>query len=211
VPPAGRPPVDVLWRRTSEERLRDDRGEPNAYGRVLLRPLAAGTVRVVDPYGTGVVDDKRTARCVEDLSGCTWGRSRCCAPPGPTTWAAPTTWPGRRTGWTGWCSSRGPAAAGAASWSAAGEPGRAARGAGRGAPDPAGWVAQEVVRLSTCATWTGSGLEPRHVDLRPCVLSDGGTVTVLPGGLTRFAPAAGDLVVNLSQGGGAKDTWVVDA
>jgi uncharacterized circularly permuted ATP-grasp superfamily protein len=71
-------------------------------------------------------------------------------------------------------------------------------------------VAQEVVQLSTCATWTGSGLEQRHVDLRPCVLSDGATVTVLPGGLTRFAPVRGDLVVNLSQGGGAKDTWVLD-
>jgi uncharacterized circularly permuted ATP-grasp superfamily protein len=67
-----------------------------------------------------------------------------------------------------------------------------------------------VVQLSTCPTWTGKGLEPRHVDLRPCVLSDGASVTVLPGGLTRFAPARGDLVVNLSQGGGAKDTWILD-
>jgi len=68
--------------------------------------------------------------------------------------------------------------------------------------DPAGWVAQEVVQLSTCATWTGSGLEPRHVDLRPCVLSDGVTVTVLPGGLTRFAPVPADL--STSCGGASR-------
>lgn len=53
-------------------------------------------------------------------------------------------------------------------------------------------------------------LEDRHVDLRPCVLSDGTTVTVLPGGLTRVAPRPGELVVNCSQGGAAKDTWVLD-
>ena len=70
--------------------------------------------------------------------------------------------------------------------------------------DPAGWVAQEPVSLSLCPTADGS---LRHVDLRPCVLADG---TVLPGGLTRVSPGEGDLVVNCSQGGGAKDTWVVD-
>ena len=208
--PDGRP-VDVLWRRTSEERLRDDRGEPNAYGRLLLRPLAAGTVRVVDPYGTGVADDKRTARCVEDLVRLHLGeepllrtaRTYDLGRPGDLAEAAdrlgglvlkPRAGSGGRRVVVGPQASRAQL--------------REVLAAVRA--DPAGWVAQEVVELSTCATWTGTGLQPRHVDLRPCVLSDGATVTVLPGGLTRFARAPGDLVVNLSQGGAAKDTWVVD-
>jgi uncharacterized circularly permuted ATP-grasp superfamily protein len=77
--------------------------------------------------------------------------------------------------------------------------------------DPGGWVAQELVRLSTEDTLVDGGLVPRHVDLRPCVLSDGADVTTLDGGLTRVALRAGELVVNCSQGGGAKDTWVVDS
>jgi uncharacterized circularly permuted ATP-grasp superfamily protein len=71
-------------------------------------------------------------------------------------------------------------------------------------------VAQELVLLSTCPTVAGDVLEDRHVDLRPCVLSDGRRVTVLPGGLTRVASRAGELVVNCSQGGAAKDTWVLE-
>ncbi len=75
--------------------------------------------------------------------------------------------------------------------------------------DPSDWIAQEPVLLSTCPTVVDGRLEDRHVDLRPCVLSDGESVTVLPGGLTRVAAAAGELVVNCSQGGVAKDTWVL--
>ena len=76
--------------------------------------------------------------------------------------------------------------------------------------EPGEWVAQELVLLSTCPTVAYGRLEDRHVDLRPCVLSDGTSVTVLPGGLTRVAPRPGELVVNCSQGGAAKDTWVLD-
>src|SRR3712207_5625161 len=59
--------VDVLWRRTSEERLTRDDGRPNELGELLLRPLRAGTVTVVNAFGTGVADDKRTFPYVEDL------------------------------------------------------------------------------------------------------------------------------------------------
>ena len=65
--------------------------------------------------------------------------------------------------------------------------------------------------LSTAPTLVDGAVVSRHVDLRPCVLSDGQRVTVLDGGLTRVALRAGELVVNCSQGGGAKDTWVVEA
>ena len=75
--------------------------------------------------------------------------------------------------------------------------------------DPRGWIAQPVVQLSTVPTKVGDELVPRHVDLRPFAVNDGDGVWVLPGGLTRVALTEGSLVVNSSQGGGSKDTWVL--
>jgi len=74
--------------------------------------------------------------------------------------------------------------------------------------NPSGFIAQPTLALSTCPTFVDSGVAPRHVDLRPYVLS-GEDVTVVPGGLTRVALTKGSLVVNSSQGGGTKDTWVL--
>jgi len=83
--------------------------------------------------------------------------------------------------------------------------------------NPEGFVAQPVQRLATLPVWLpdgregGAGLEARHVDLRPFAVTDAdGRTHVLPGGLTRVALPRGSLVVNSSQGGGSKDTWVVD-
>jgi uncharacterized circularly permuted ATP-grasp superfamily protein len=75
--------------------------------------------------------------------------------------------------------------------------------------DPRGWIAQPVVQLSTVPTQISDCLAPRHVDLRPFAVNDGDDVWVLPGGLTRVALPEGSLVVNSSQGGGSKDTWVL--
>src|SRR5689334_12449407 len=75
--------------------------------------------------------------------------------------------------------------------------------------NPRGWIAQPVVQLSTVPTKVGERLQPRHVDLRPFAVNDGDDVFVLPGGLTRVAIPEGSLVVNSSQGGGSKDTWVL--
>jgi len=75
--------------------------------------------------------------------------------------------------------------------------------------NPRNYIAQPVVTLSTCPTWTDEGLGPRHVDLRPYIVS-GTSSWVLPGGLTRTALVKGSLVVNSSQGGGSKDTWVME-
>jgi uncharacterized circularly permuted ATP-grasp superfamily protein len=74
---------------------------------------------------------------------------------------------------------------------------------------PRGWIAQELVMLSTVPSKDGDQLQPRHVDLRPFATNDGERVHVLPGGLTRVALREGTLVVNSSQGGGSKDTWVL--
>jgi uncharacterized circularly permuted ATP-grasp superfamily protein len=74
---------------------------------------------------------------------------------------------------------------------------------------PRSWIAQPVMELSTAPTQIGDSLEPRHIDLRPFAINDGNSVWVVPGGLTRVALKAGSLVVNSSQGGGSKDTWVL--
>lgn len=76
--------------------------------------------------------------------------------------------------------------------------------------DPAAFIAQPTLQLSTAPTLCGSGLAGRHVDLRPFVLTGPNGVQVTPGGLTRVALKEGSLVVNSSQGGGTKDTWVLD-
>ncbi|MDQ6798195.1 MAG: circularly permuted type 2 ATP-grasp protein [Actinomycetota bacterium] len=75
--------------------------------------------------------------------------------------------------------------------------------------NPRGWIAQETVDLSTAPTRVGGRLRPRHLDLRPFAVNDGDRVWVVPGGLTRVALPEGSLVVNSSQGGGSKDTWVL--
>jgi uncharacterized circularly permuted ATP-grasp superfamily protein len=73
---------------------------------------------------------------------------------------------------------------------------------------PEGYIAQPTLSLSTCGIWLDEDLKPRHIDLRPFVLS-GSKIRITPGGLTRVALTEGSLVVNSSQGGGTKDTWVL--
>jgi uncharacterized circularly permuted ATP-grasp superfamily protein len=75
---------------------------------------------------------------------------------------------------------------------------------------PGDYIAQPTLALSTCPTLVEQGVAPRHVDLRPFVLSSPAGIRIMPGGLTRVALKEGSLVVNPSQGGGTKDTWVLD-
>src|SRR5579864_3574200 len=76
--------------------------------------------------------------------------------------------------------------------------------------DPKNFSAQPTLALSTCPTCVAEGIAPRHVDLRPFVLAGRDRIRIVPGGLTRVALKKGSLVVNSSQGGGTKDTWVLD-
>jgi uncharacterized circularly permuted ATP-grasp superfamily protein len=76
--------------------------------------------------------------------------------------------------------------------------------------NPRNFIAQPTLALSTCPTCVEAGVAPRHVDLRPFVLTGRDRVRIVPGGLTRVALKEGSLVVNSSQGGGTKDTWVLD-
>ncbi|MEO0690796.1 MAG: circularly permuted type 2 ATP-grasp protein, partial [Pseudomonadota bacterium] len=75
--------------------------------------------------------------------------------------------------------------------------------------NPQNYIAQPTLSLSTCPIYSNKGLTPRHVDLRPFVLVSSNGIEITPGGLTRVALKKGSLVVNSSQGGGTKDTWVL--
>ena len=74
---------------------------------------------------------------------------------------------------------------------------------------PDNYIAQPTLALSSCPTFVEEGVAPRHIDLRPFVLV-GRDIRIVPGGLTRVALRRGSLVVNSSQGGGTKDTWVLE-
>jgi uncharacterized circularly permuted ATP-grasp superfamily protein len=205
----GARPIDVLWRRTSEERLRDDAGRLNAMGEALLEPLRSGRLAVVNAFGTGVADDKRILPYVDDLIAFFLGES-------PELGAVPTydvLDPQRRAGVLdridelvlkprdgcgGFGVVVGPTATRAQLHSAR----RAVQA------DPGRWIAQETVPISTHPTLVGGRLEARHVDLRPYVIAGEDGFEVLPIAFCRFSPAAGDMVVNCSRGGGGKDVWI---
>jgi uncharacterized circularly permuted ATP-grasp superfamily protein len=198
--------VDVVWRRTNEDRVRGDDGRLTALGSVLLEPLRDGTVRVLNAFGTGVADDKRTHVYVERLV-----RFFCGAEPLLRSVPAYD---------LGVDEQREEALARLDELVVKPRDGAGGEGIvlGARAPaeqleelraaigrDPSAWVAQEAVALSTHPTVVDGRLEPRHVDLRAFVVAG----RVLPGGLSRFAQGAGELVVNCAQGGGGKDVWVL--
>lgn len=208
--PDGRP-VDVLWRRTSEERLVDDAGRLNAYGEALLPALRAGRLAVVNPFGTGIADDKRTFPYVEDLVRHHLGEEPLLRSVRSYDLGDP---PQRAEAWDrldtlvlkprAGCGGHGVVVMRQADRT------RRDRAVAAVRADPASWTAQETVELSTCPTVVDGRLQDRRVDLRPCVLSTGADVTVLSGGMTRVAMPADGMIVNFSQGGAAKDTWVID-
>ncbi len=197
--------VDVVYRRTNADRL--DTG----VGELLLEPLRAGRIGVVNAFGTGVADDKLTHAYVEDMI-------RFYEDEEPILPSVETFDLGRpeileraldvfdelvikpRGGYGG---------IGVAVLPHANREDRErVRTAVRAAPQD--FVAQRMVMISTHPTVIDGRLAPRHVDLRPYVfLGEDGNVRTLPGGLTRVAFGEGSLVVNSSQNGGAKDTWVL--
>jgi len=76
--------------------------------------------------------------------------------------------------------------------------------------DPRSFIAQPIIQLSTVPCFIDGKFQPRHVDLRPYALCGENGIKIVPGGLTRVALKEGSLIVNSSQGGGSKDTWVID-
>jgi len=202
--------VDVVYRRTNEERLIDGDGRPTALGAVLLEPLRRGFLGCANAFGAGVADDKLAHAYVERMIDFYLGQE-------PLVRSVPTfdladsaareevldridemvVKPRAESGGRGVLV--GPHARADDREAVI----RAVR------EDPEGFVAQETVWLSRHPTIVDGRLEPRHVDLRAFAFVTGERVEALPGGLTRVAFDAGALVVNSSQDGGAKDTWVL--
>ena len=209
---AGRQRVDVVYRRLDDAYLDPLAFRPDSLLGVpgLLSVYRAGNVALSNAIGTGVADDKSTYPYVPDMI-------RFYLAEEPVLDNVPT-WQCRRPqdlelvlerlpelvvkevqGSGGYGMLIGPSAAKKEI-----ELFRA-----RLKANPANYIAQPTLSLSTCPTFVERGIAPRHIDLRPYVLS-GRDVTLVPGGLTRVALAEGSLVVNSSQGGGTKDTWVVE-
>jgi len=208
--PGGEQAVDVVYRRTDEDRLADDRGKPTRIAELLLEPVLNGTLACVNAFGTGVADDKLLHAYVEEMVRFYLGEE-------PILQSVPTYDPSQpevlemvlrridelvikpRTGHGGHGVVIGPHA----------QAGDLKKTAAALANAPDRFIAQETVMLSRHPTVTDGRLELRHIDLRPFAISSGESVHVLPGGLTRVAFERGALVVNSSQNGGSKDTWVL--
>jgi uncharacterized circularly permuted ATP-grasp superfamily protein len=209
---AGSQRVDVIYRRVDDAFLDPLAFRPDSLLGVpgLLSVYRAGNVGLANAIGTGVADDKSTYPYVPDMIRFYLGEE-------PILKNVPT-WQCKRPedlahvlehiaelvvkevqGSGGYGMLIGPAATRSEL--------EAFRKRLRG--NPANYIAQPTLSLSTCPTFVDKGIAPRHVDLRPFVLS-GREVQMVPGGLTRVALKEGSLVVNSSQGGGTKDTWVVD-
>jgi len=202
--------VDVIYRRIDDERLTAPGGEPTALGELLIEPLRAGSLACVNSPGSGIADDKAVHTYVDRMIDFYLGEP-------PLLRSVPGSYlgdPGElepalaridelvikpRSEFGGKGVVIGPLAGEAELEAAAAEVRR----------DPRRFVAQETVALSLHPTVVDGSLQGRHVDLRPYVITDGYNVTVVPGGLSRFALAPGVMVVNSGRGGGAKDTWIL--
>lgn len=203
--------VDVIYRR-----IDDDFIDPTVFRKDsalgvpgIMRAYRAGNVALANAVGTGVADDKAVYHYVPKMIEYYLGQDPIL-PNVPTYLAADEKDLGyildhlpelvvKATNESGgYGMLMGPAASKA----------ELAEFAEKIKEDPGNYIAQPVISLSACPTWCESGFEGRHVDLRPYIIY-GSDVKIVPGGLTRVALNKGSLVVNSSQGGGSKDTWVL--
>ena len=202
--------VDTVYRRTDEDRLSDEHGRLTEVGAALYEPLRAGTLTCVNGFGTGVADDKLVHAYVEDMVRFYLGEQPLLPSVHTYDLADPACLQEvldrlgelvikPRTGHGGEGVVVGPHAKVADLRDLA----HAIR------RDPHDYIAQDTIMLSSHPTVIDGRLEPRHVDLRPFVFVGPDGAAVAPGGLTRVALERGALVVNSSQRGGGKDTWVL--
>ncbi|MFL5845747.1 MAG: circularly permuted type 2 ATP-grasp protein [Solirubrobacteraceae bacterium] len=208
--PHGRRRVDVVYRRTDQERLYAADGSPTWLSELLEAPLRAGHLAVVNAFGAGVADDKLVHAYVEQMVRFYLGEEpqlpsvRTYDLSDDATLAEVLERLDQivikpRAGHGGRGVVIGPHAT----------PAELAAVRELVVAAPADFVAQDTVLLSEHPTVADGELAPRHVDLRPFVIS-GSRRHVVPGGLTRVALEEGEMIVNSSRNGGAKDTWVLD-
>ncbi|MFL5893059.1 MAG: circularly permuted type 2 ATP-grasp protein [Solirubrobacterales bacterium] len=206
----GREPVDVLYRRTDDPRLRADDGSLTPLGELTVEPLRAGTLAVVNAFGAGVGDDKLSYAYTEKMI-------RFYLDEDPLLRAIPTydpcvpeqrdealerldelvVKPRFESG------GEGVLIVGEA------DPPETIEAEEEIRRSPEDLVIQERISMSTHPCLSGERLEPRRIDLRPFAYATSEGFRIVPGGLTRFAPDPESMIVNSSQGGGAKDTWVL--
>jgi uncharacterized circularly permuted ATP-grasp superfamily protein len=208
----GRRPVDVIYRRVDDDYLDPLHFLPGSVVGCpgLLNAARAGNVTIANAVGNGLADDKLLYTYVPDLIRYYLGEEPVLAnveshrldDPDVLDWAL------SRLGELVLKPVDGAGGKGIVIGPQADERTLAALHR-QVAASPRGWIAQRPVALSTSPVLTGERLGPRHIDLRPFAVNDGSDVWVLPGGLTRVALREGELVVNSSQGGGSKDTWVL--
>jgi uncharacterized circularly permuted ATP-grasp superfamily protein len=209
-PDGTRRAIDVVYRRTDEDRLRDEHGEMTGVAQLLLPAWLSGRIGLVNAFGNGVADDKLVHSHVEDFVRFYLGEE-------PLIRSVPTLSLDSPEG------SRdaigrlrelvikprhGHGGSGVVIGSHADEA-ELERTRDELERHPERYIAQPIVPLSRHPTVIDGRLEPRHVDLRPFAFF-GQEVRLSPGGLSRVALDAGEMVVNSSQNGGGKDTWVLD-
>jgi uncharacterized circularly permuted ATP-grasp superfamily protein len=203
-------PIDVIYRRTDLDRLRMPSGAMTQLGRLLLDPIRQQKVACVNAFGAGIADDKLIQSYVEQMISFYLDEEPLLAsvktwdPADPETLDRAAADADRlvfkpRGGLGGAGVTIGAAATG--------EELEVARR--RLVDEPGQWVVQERVALSTHPTIVGDALEPRHIDLRPYAIHLGERAEIVDACLSRVAMRRGGLIVNSSQNGGAKDTWVV--
>ncbi len=205
-----RQPVDVVYRRSIEDRLCDEHGALTPEGELLLGPWLAGEVALVNCFGTGVADDKLVHAYVEEMVRFHLGED-------PLLRSVPTLDLTREENLDRLLAAPeehvvkprlGQGGDGVVVCADA-----TAEDVRRCLDDvrerPRDFVAQPTITLSTHATVVGERLVPRHVDLRPFVFSAPGWTQAVPAGLTRVAWGEGAMVVNSSQDGGGKATWAL--
>ncbi|MDX1447774.1 MAG: circularly permuted type 2 ATP-grasp protein [Acidimicrobiia bacterium] len=203
--------VDVIYRRVGDEFLDPVCFRPDSLLGVpgLMTAVRAGTVTLANAVGNGAADDKAIYPYVPEMIRYYHGEEPII--PNVNTYLP---WDDEQREWVlqnldrlvvkpvaeagGYGIVIGPAA----------DEETLAKVAAQIEEDPRGYIAQDLVQLSTHPSFVAGGLAPRHIDLRPFILASDG-IEVLPGGLTRVALREGSLIVNSSQGGGSKDTWVL--
>ncbi len=203
--------VDVVYRRQDADRLTGEDGGLTALGELLLPALRAGRLRCANALGSGLADDKLAHAYVERMVQFYLGEA-------PLLRSVPSydlcdeddrAEAMERLGELVIKPRGGFGGHGVTIMPRASEPERK-RALAVVRRRPERFIAQEPVEISTHPTVRGGGLRPRRIDLRPFVVSGPDGEVALVGGLTRFAQGAGEMVVNSSQGGGCKDTWVVE-
>lgn len=203
--------VDVVYRRQDADHLTEPDGRVTELGELLLPALRSGRLRCVNAFGSGLADDKLAHAYVERMVGFYLGEE-------PLLRSVPSydlSDEGAREEAIGRLDELvvkprgGSGGHGVTIMPRASEAERK-RASGAVRRRPEGFIAQQPVELSSHPTVRDGGLRPRRIDLRPFVLSWAGGQVAMTGGLTRFAQGAGEMVVNSSQGGGVKDTWVLE-